>query len=129
MTPHLKNRSTVAASVTASRIVSASGAVTRPWSGLAPIAVAGTTGPSSASSRQPWLSRIGTLAFFAPGLILLGWAQALRPPAPRAESAAAVLGIPEPLSYSVRGVRAVIGPWTVLACCAFWLAVVLALAE
>ena len=85
----------------------------------AEIAVAGTTGPSSASSRQPWLSRIGTLAFFAPGLILLGWAQALRPPAPRAESAAAVLGIPEPLSYSVRGVRAVIGPWTVLACCAF----------
>ena len=75
--------------------------------------------PGPAISRQPWLSRIGTLAFFAPGLILLGWAQALRPPAPRAESAAAVLGIPEPLSYSVRGVRAVIGPWTVLACCAF----------
>ena len=64
-------------------------------------------------------SRLGSSSWDGLRLSLLGWAQALRPPAPRAESAAAVLGIPEPLSYSVRGVRAVIGPWTVLACCAF----------
>ena len=68
------------------------------------------------------------LSFFAPGLIALRWARAIFPSAPRGESAAAILGIEEPVTYSHRGERLTVGPWTVLFCAAFWTVVGLALA-
>lgn len=67
------------------------------------------------------MQRLVVLAFFAPGVIVLGWRRGLFPAPSKPATARSILGYVEPMLVSGGDTAIPIGPWTTLMCCAFWL--------